>query len=202
MLSVVDRSVRLREKRVAPFADESGRFDAELAAGVLQHLHDDDWFHTTRGFAEISGALTRLFRSHLPDDDSPRVAFLGHIVTELQLDGALILRYPRSLDRYYELLRAIDTEQVQECVNRMATRPTERLSLIMRRFREEEFMRCYTAPDRLLHRLNQVMLRVRLEALPASFESALAASWSLVSDRVEALLPRDRFFFPPADRSA
>lgn len=195
MLSVVDRKMRLRPRRVDPFADGSGSFQAELAAGILQHLADDRWFHQTRGFLETSGELTRLFKEVLGSEDGIRCPFLGHIVTELQLDGVLIERYPDRLDQYYERLAEIDARAVENSVNRMATKTSDRLAWLIRRFHEEQFMRDYQDPNRLLFRLNQVMLRVRLDPLPDEMAGALAASWSIVRDRVEELLPRDRFSF-------
>jgi hypothetical protein len=195
MLSVVDRKMRLRSKRVEPFADGSGTFEAELAAGILQHLKDDRWFHQTRGFLVTSGELTRLFKEVLGSEDGVRCPFLGHIVTELQLDGALAERYPDKLDEYYDRLGEIDTEAVQDSVNRMATKTSDRLEHLLGRFHEEQFLRDYQEPNRLLFRLNQVMLRVRLDPLPDEMADALATSWSIVRDRVEELLPRDRFSF-------
>jgi hypothetical protein len=195
MLSVVDRKMRLRSKTVDPFADGSGKFDAELAAGILQHLKDDRWFHQTRGFLVTSGELTRMFKEVLGSEDGVRCPFLGHIVTELQLDGALAERYPDKLDRYYERLGEIDATAVENSVNQMATRTSDRLACLIRRFFEEQFLRDYQEPNRLLFRLNQVMLRVRLDPLPDEMAQALAASWSIVRDRVEELLPRDRFSF-------
>ena len=29
----------------------------EVALGILQHLSDDDWFHTTLGFSDITGRM-------------------------------------------------------------------------------------------------------------------------------------------------
>ena len=89
-LSVADRRVRLRARRVQPFADDSGSIEAEVAAGVLQHLADDNWFHQTRAFVETSAILTRMIRGVLGPEDGFRPGFLGHIVTELILDGVLI----------------------------------------------------------------------------------------------------------------
>lgn len=195
MLSVVDRRMRLRARRVDPFADGSGTFEAELAAGILQHLEDDRWFHQTRGFLEISGELTRLFKEVLGSEDGIRCPFLGHIVTELQLDGVLIERYPKQLDQYYERLAEIDAQAVEASVNRMATKTSDGLAYLIGRFHEEQFLRDYGEPERLLIRLNQVMLRVRLAPLPAEMAGALARSWSIVHGRVEDLLPRDRFSF-------
>ena len=195
MLSVVDRKMRLRSKKVDPFADGSGTFEAELAAGILQNLKDDRWFHQTRGFLVTIGELTRLFTEVLGSEDGVRCPFLGHIVTELQLDGALVERYPDKLDKYYDRLGEIDAEAVQDSVNRMATRTSDRLSYVIGRFHQEQFLRDYQEPDRLLFRLNQVMLRVRLDPLPHEMVDALASSWSIVRGRVEELLPCDRFSF-------
>ena len=77
----------------------------------------------------------------------------------------------------------------------MATKTSDRLAYLIGRFREEQFLRDYGEPERLLIRLNQVMLRVRLDPLPAEMADALERSWSIVHGRVEDLLPRDRFSF-------
>lgn len=195
MLSVLDRKMRLRPKHVGPFADDSETFQAELAAGILRHQEDDRWFHQTRGFLETSGELTRLFKEVLGSEDGVRCPFLGHIVTELQLDAALIERYPKQLDEYYERLAAIDADAVQNAVNRMATKTSDGLAHLIRRFVEVQFMRDYGDPERLLFRLNQVMLRVRLDPLPDGMARVLVTSAAIVRSRVEELLPRDRFSY-------
>ena len=195
MLSVVDRQMRLRSRRVDPFADDSGSFDAELAAGILKHLEDDRWFHQTRGFFETSGELTRRFKEILGSEDGVRCPFLGHIVTELLLDAELMERYPDQLDLYYRRLGEIDALAVQDTVNRMATKTSDRLAYLIGRFCEEQFLRDYSDPDRLLFRLNQVMLRVGLNALPEEISDTLAQCRRIVRDRVEVLLPHDRYPF-------
>lgn len=196
MLSVVDRSMRLRAKRVEPFLLDADSFRVEVAAGVLQHLNDDQWFHGTRAFVETSAELTRLFRRTLGDDDGARVPFLGHIVTELQLDAALDLAYPGLLDRYYEALREVDAERFAADVNLMATKTSDRLALLISGFSREQFLRDYPVPSRLRFRLSQVMLRVGLDPLPESFDEALAISWEVVRNRVDGLLPSQWFQFP------
>ena len=196
MLSVIDRKMRLRSRRVEPFSDGSGSFESEVAAGALQHLEDDHWFHSTRAFVEVSAQLTNLFRPVLGEDDRMRCPFLGHIVTELQLDATLIERYPAELDRYYELVRDIDASAVEASVNRMATKTSDRLAWLISRFAEEQFMRCYTDPARLLTRLNQVMLRVGLEQIPTALEPVLVESQTLVRERSDELLPPEHFEYP------
>jgi hypothetical protein len=166
-----------------------------VAAGALQHLEDDAWFHKTRAFLETSAELTRLFRKTIGVGDGMRCSFLGHIVTELQLDGVLAERYPRLLDRYYDLMGDADARAIQDCVNRMATKQTERLAILIPKFHQEQFLRDYAEPSRLRFRLNQVMLRVRLDQLPEAMEVALAESWQIVESRADALLPPEHFEF-------
>ncbi len=196
MLSVVDRSMRLRSKRVEPFIADPDPFRADVAAGVLQHLQDDDWFHTTEAFLVTNSDLTRLFRRAIGENEGARCPFLGHIVTELQLDAALATEYPGHLNRYYELVSDIDATRVEADVNVMATKTSDRLARLMAAFAREQFLRDYSRPASLRFRLNQVMLRVGLDQLPEHFEDALAASWEIVRQRVDGLLPAAHFTMP------
>lgn len=190
-LSVADRGVRLRSRRVAPFADGGGDH-AEFAAGVLKHLSDDDWFHSTPAFHATTGELARMFKP-LGEDDGFRAGFLGHVVMELLLDAVLIDRDPARLDAYYDALRGVDPAAVQAFVAAMAPRPPERLPRFVDLFRTVQFLRCYTDPPRLLTRVNQVLDRVRLPNLPDRAVGVLEAGRALVAARADALLPPDRF---------
>jgi hypothetical protein len=193
MLSVVDRRSRLRSKNVSPFADGSQSFQAEIAAGVLQHLEDDRWFHTTEGFLLTMDELTRIFKRVIGTHDGMRCSFLGHIVTELQLDAALDERYPNLLDEYYYRLNEIDAIAVAAEVDRLATKPVDGFAYLIEQFRKAQFLRDYRDPQTLLFRLNQVMKRVKLDQLPDLTTKALAESWEIVQTRVEDLLP-PKFF--------
>ncbi|MBM4076677.1 MAG: hypothetical protein FJ267_13690, partial [Planctomycetes bacterium] len=93
-LSVVDRKVRFRPQHLVPWIDQSGTVRSELAAGTQQHLLDDAWFHSTRGFVEVTSELTSVFRKHLGVDEGFHCGFLGHVGMELLLDAALIQLYP------------------------------------------------------------------------------------------------------------
>lgn len=193
MLSVIDRKMRLRARRLEPFADASGSFESEVAAGAMQHLEDDRWFHTTRAFVETSAELTNLFRTVLGEEDRMRCPFLGHIVTELQLDVVLMERYPDRLDRYYKLMSEVDSLAVETAVNQMATKTSDRLAWLIARFCDEQFMRCYPVPGRLRFRLNQVMLRVGLDQIPEAIEPLLETSQVIVRGRADDLLPQEHF---------
>jgi hypothetical protein len=190
-LSVVDRQVRLRARRVEPFVTGDGTPEAELAAGVMQHLHDDAWFHATSAFARVSAELTRLFREALPPDDDHRPSFLGHIVTEILLDAVLIARDPPRLDAYYLAFADLDPRRIELAVNRMARQPTDRLALFIPLFRREGFLADYQEPARLRARLNQVLRRVTLSPLPEKTESVLRAAWEIVESSSSELLPAE-----------
>lgn len=124
-LSVADRQVRVRAKLIEPHLLGDGSPLAEVAAGAMQHLHDDGWFHATRAFFEVSTSLAVRFREVLGPDDSHRTSFLGHIVTELLIDSELIEQHSGQIERYYDVLRSIEPIVVQQAVNAMAKQPTE-----------------------------------------------------------------------------
>jgi len=189
LMSVVDRQVRMRARRVSPFAEEGIGPEAEIAAGILQHLRDDAWFHATPAFAQVSAELTQRFRAVLPVDDAHRPSFLGHIVTEILLDGVLIAAAPSRLDAYYAALEQLDAQRVEQAVNRMARQPTDRLATFLPLFTRERFLADYLDPERLWFRLNQIMRRVKLSPLPEEVQSVLREGWSLVETRAGALLP-------------
>ncbi len=188
-LAVIDRRVRLRARYVQPYADGVASPAAELAAGVLQHFDDDGWFHKTPAFAVTSAELTVLFRGALSADDGHRPAFLGHILTEMLLDAVLIAREPELLPRYYDAFLQLDAGIVESAVNQMARQPTDRLRGFIPLFTQEKFLSDYQDPKRLLFRLNQIMRRVKLNPLPASFETSLVDARQIVERHAHGLLP-------------
>lgn len=187
-LSVVDRQVRLRARRVEPFANGDASPEAELAAGIMQHLRDDAWFHATPAFARVSAELTRRFRDALPPDDPHRPSFLGHIVTEMLLDAVLIARDRSRLDAYYAALAELDGLRIERTVNGMARKGTDRLALFLPLFRRERFLADYEDPILLLGRLNQILQRVTLIPLPEETVAVLRAARPIVDENSTALL--------------
>ncbi len=192
-LSVADRLVRVRAKLIEPHLLGDGSPLAEVAAGAMQHLHDDGWFHSTRAFFEVSTSLAVSFREVLGTDDSHRTSFLGHVVTELLIDAELIEQHPGQIERYYEVLRGIEPLAVQQAVNAMVKTPTENLAPLIPRYIAERFLPDYLSDERLLHRLNQVLRRVKLPPLPAEAKSVLNRARPLIRDRLSDLLPEEHF---------
>ena len=191
MLSAIDRKCRLRERHVQPLTGDADPFACEVAKGVLAHLADDHWFHGTEAFLVTSGKLTRHIRAALPDDESHRVGFLGHILTEILLDRWLIAQLPDLLETFHAGLATLDGDKLQAVVNRVATRPTERLAPMYPRMIAERFLDDYPFDDRLLRRLNGVMKRVGLPRLPDEFAPRLSELAAIVDPAATDLLPPD-----------
>ncbi len=187
-LSVAARGVRLRPRLVEPHCDDSASPTAEFAAGVMQHFTDDDRFHRLPAFLEVSGQLTVLFRELFQADDGFRPGFLGHIVTELLLDAALIAQDHGRLSAYYAAIDSLDPAFVQQCVNLMAKKSTQRLVAVLPMFTREAFLWDYLQDERLLFRLNQVMRRVKLQPLPPKTVAVLKTARSIVEARCHDLL--------------
>ena len=192
-LSVVDRKVRLRPRQLEAWLTSDDRIQSEVAAGTARHLHDDGWFHATRGFVEVTSEMTHLFRTHLGADDKYNCGFLGHVGMELLLDAALMERFPQEFERYFAILSEIEPTAVEAAVNRMAKQPTDRLAWFVDLFRREQVLRDYSDDSRLLTRLNQVLVRVKLSALPQDALAPLRESREIVRRRIRELLPIEHF---------
>ena len=191
-LGAVDRRVRLRSRHVEPHLADADPRVAALARGVVRHHADDAWFHSSDTFVELEWRLTALARDALPADAGFRPRFLGHVLVELLLDAALAADQPNVVDRYYQVLATVDGHLIQSAVNRMATRPTERLARLLPLFLQERFLFDYAVDAKLCWRLNQVLARVGLATLPDDFADVIAAARPLVYQRRAELLARPR----------
>jgi hypothetical protein len=165
-LSVVNRRVRVRSKHADPLAYSGGSIQREIAAGVVRHHADDDWFHRTRAFAELSLEFAVLLRDELPADDGLRPSFLGHILVELLLDDVLAAREPKLLDQYYGCLEKIEPTHVVGFVEVATGKDVPTLRDWIPRFLEVRFLYDYAEDAKLLYRLNQIMQRVALPPIP------------------------------------
>jgi hypothetical protein len=192
-LSVVDRKLRLRPRMLEPYCVAEDELVRELARGAMQHLDDDGWFHCTRGFAETTAELGLLFRERLRGSDGFRCGFLGHIVTELLIDAALIDRDPGQLAVYYEQMATVDLGRIAETVEQIAGRPAERLSEFVALYLQERILADYRTDEDLLRRLNQVLRRVKLSPLPPEATHWIAEARLRVTARLPELLPGERY---------
>jgi hypothetical protein len=189
-LSVLDRKVRLRRQQVEPFAKDSDSPLARFASGVLRHLDDDDWFHSAPGFEQASREMAGLFREHLEAVyENPRAAFLGHVATELILDGILIAEDPARLHEYYASLSKVDPRWVAQAVFDLTGQDVPSLAWFCERFLEARFLFDYLDASKLLFRLNQVLSRIKLSPLPESTTTVIQGGWAIVETHRPELVP-------------
>jgi hypothetical protein len=189
-LSVVDRRVRVRRQFAARYTQDRDAHVSSVARGIVQHCQDDDWFHRSRAFAELSLDFTRQIRGCLSPDTGLRPSFLGHILVEILLDAELMAEDVTRLDAYYQALEAVDARAIGRAVNLMANQSTDGLEVFVHRFRTERFLYDYAEDAKLLFRLNQVMRRVNLDALPDGFLTFFPDARRQVHERRTELLDR------------
>ncbi len=187
-LNLVNRRCRMRTRRVAPLVADADPRVAAIAAGVLDHLRDDQWFHNTPAFVELSLTFCRQLSALLGDREGYRPYFLGHIIVEIMLDAVLIADDPARLERYYDTIAEVDGQLVELAVNRMAAVPADGLARVPPMFCRERFLSDYALDAKLLVRLNQVMRRVSLPSLPDHLRDWLPSVRQTVSDRRAELL--------------
>ena len=187
-LSVADREVRIRRRHLEPALEDADPDRSAIARGIRQHLDDDAWFHEGRTFFELSMGLSVEARDLLGEPEGLRPAFLGHLLLELLLDATLIAENPARLEGYYRLLEIADPSRVQDTVNGIAQRPTDRLAWMIRLFCRERILWDYLDDGKLLRRLNQIMRRVQLAELPENFIEILPPARRLVDRNKDALL--------------
>lgn len=195
-LSAVDRKVRLRPRLLEPWLASDDEVQRQVAAGASRHLADDDWFHSTRGFLEVTSELTHRFRQQLGADQSYHCGFLGHVVMELLLDGVLMEIYPARFEQYWRALQSIQPQLVEHAVNQMAKQPAGQLAWFIELFCREQFLRSYANDQSLVTRLNQVLVRVKLSPVPTNVDSVVAQGRMLVRTRLLDLLPAEQFSLP------
>ncbi len=205
-LSMADRAVRLRPRHLDALAaetadpplttdhadstasDDTCDDTTALARGVRQHWHDDDWFHASRAFHEVSSEIGVMFRRDFNTGDNFRAGFLGHIAMELLIDGVLTEHQPQALDDYYAVVESADGHRFQQLVNGFGARPTEALLPFLDRYLSEQFLRDYVDDERLLYRLNRVLARVRLPPLPHRARQVIGKGRTIVRERLPELL--------------
>jgi hypothetical protein len=190
-MSVIDRKTRLRSRTAGEYVNAAEPVVAALARGIVQHHVDDAWFHSTRAFSELNLEFAVAIRDLLPGDEGFRPSFLGHILVELLLDAALAEEQPTRLDAYYKALSLLDPVITERAISQLATRPTDRLAPLIPRFAAERFLYDYLDDGKLLTRLNHVMRRVGLPAIPESLAELFPEMRVRVRERMPDLLTPD-----------
>jgi hypothetical protein len=187
-MRVIDRKARARSKWAEPLAGDSDEPVAALARGIVQHHHDDRWFHQTRVFTELSLELTIAVRELVPGDSGMRPSFLGHVLVELLLDAELIADHPGRIDAYYAALQSLDGRVLRAAAERMTNAGAEKLPDLLAMFCRERFLCDYADDAKLLMRLERVMRRVGLPPVPPELRDILPAARRRVRQRKTDLL--------------
>ena len=188
LLRVIDRRLRVRSVQAAPHVDDADPVVAAVAQGIVQHHHDDGWFHGTPAFAELSLSTAAAVRRLAPDDQGMRTWFVGHVLVELLLDAELFRRQPDEMTAYYDSLHQVDPSAVAAAVSRMATADASKLGRLIPGFLRERFLPDYADNAKLAFRLGQVLRRVGLPGLPEAFVELLPAIRSQVAQRADEVL--------------
>lgn len=194
-LSMVARKTRAREKSAARFTEDSTHDLAQFAAGIVRHHRDDYWFHERREFVETNLQFAIELRELLGADAGFRPHLAGHILIEMLLDAFLTERDPTQLDRYYELVEAVQPAFIQDSINQMAGIPTDRIESFMPRYLKEAYLYDYVDDGKTRYRLNRVLRAVKLAELPESFLEWLPTA----RERVYKLAPQ--MLTPPKSNS-
>jgi hypothetical protein len=180
--------LRCRSRHARPWIEHVDPQFAAIARGVVRHHADDDWFHQTPAFGDLTLELARRIRRATGDSDGMRPSFLGHILLELLLDAAVHDDRPELLDRYYDALASVDAAIISHAVATMTGADAGQLTSIIARFCELRFLYDYADDQRLLFRLNQVMRRVGLPSLAEAFLRILPGARMLIAANREELL--------------
>ena len=212
-MSVLDRKNRARrryaEEALERQLQESDHPTSERQAkysfirGVIQHHTDDHWFHSQQLFQELCTQLAvevrNIFAASAVNDESQsreqidrghQAGFLGHIAIELLLDAYLIEQDPSLLTTYYDCLQTLNPSAVEAAANQVLRKPVDRIKGLIPRFVSERFLDDYVTDSGLRFRLNGVMKRVGLPALPESIDEWLGETRVIIYDQAKALLPK------------
>lgn len=191
-LRVVAGKVRVRRQPAERVAASSEPRVAAVARGIVQHHADDEWFHRTAAFAELSSCFCLRIRDAVADDASLGPHFLGHILVELLLDAALIAEAPGQLEDYYDALGAVDAGAVVAAVAEIAGVAVPSLGGLIERFRGERFLSDYADDAKLMFRIGQVLARVGLPPIAPALAGVLPEARRMVAARRSELLPPER----------
>ncbi len=187
-LTLVARKTRVSRRTTGEWMISDNDVTANIARGISRHHHDDEWFHSSRAFAELNLQFSVELRDLLGADAGFRPYFTGHIVIEMLLDAWIALRDPAALPEFYRLIESVDPQTVQANVNRMAARPTDKFTWFIPHFCRERYLYDYAEDSRVRYRMNRILDGIGLASLPAEFENWLIRARETIYARAGELL--------------
>ncbi len=187
-LAAADRKCRVRRKRAVNWVDDDDPIVAEVAGGVVQHLQDDYWFHTSAVFRDFEMKFAVEIRDVYDGDKSMRPGFVSHVLIEMFIDSWLQQNFPDQLQRYYQLVADVDPQKVQDTINRFATNSTQKLVPAMEMFLSERYIFDYVTDEGAVYRMSRVLQRIGLEPLDDKILPWVASARPRVNEQINGLL--------------
>ncbi|MBY0589313.1 hypothetical protein K2X85_19230 [bacterium] len=181
-MGVVDRRHRLPPNRVRSWLEHEDPSLRSLAAGIIQHHHDDDHFHSGQAFSWLQVRFARSIKELDPNASDLVKYLLAHIVPELMLDAFLIEERPGLLDAYYDVVLSLDASHLSSLIAQMSGKVPESLPRFLGIFVRERFLADYADDDRLCFRLGQILARVGWGPLPEGFSTLVPSMRRAVHD--------------------
>lgn len=144
--------------------------DAQLRAGLLNHVAADRAFHALPAFL----TWQRETRGHARDDAAhPAVLdFVAHVAVELALDHRLVCADTELPHRFYADYDAVTPHEVEQRVGRLGRVDATGLADLIAGFRVRGFLHRYGTRAGLLDVLQRILRHTRIPAAPA--DDALA----------------------------
>lgn len=187
-LAAADRKCRVRRKRAVDWVNDEDPIVAEVADGVVQHLKDDHWFHTSAVFRDFEMKFAVEIREIYDGEKSMRPGFVAHVMVEMFIDSWLQQNFPGQLERYYDMIADVDAQKVQNAINRFATNATEKLVPAMEMFLSERFIFDYVTDEGAVYRMSRVLQRIGLEPLDDKILPWAATARPRVNEQIKGLL--------------
>ena len=185
-LSACDRKCRARRKLAEEFLPNASDEQRPIVKGIIQHHRDDEWFHKTTVFNELSLLFAQQIRARLGEPGF-RPALLGHIIIEIFLDSYLHENNSGRLETFYKEIASVSPELIQETVNSIAKRKTEKLVPFIHRFLEERYLFDYEKDLTMKIRINQVFQRLKLAPIKDELDLWFPDARQVVYGRVSEL---------------
>ncbi|MGQ9562721.1 MAG: hypothetical protein ACUVTH_04240 [Thermogutta sp.] len=181
-LSVVNRRARLRKPQLIAHLDSPDERVRQLVGGMIQHLEDDMRFHNSTAFSEVLVQVVRTIYPVVNPQGAP-LTFLSHLLVEILLDAVLLQQLPNAAAKYYASLDQVDSMWIEATASAILGQQVDHLGAFIQLFCKERILDDYNDDEMTFTRMNQVMARLKLPALPKSLQLILPRLREIVAAR-------------------
>ncbi|MDX2287179.1 MAG: hypothetical protein NW241_23650 [Bacteroidia bacterium] len=160
LVSVYNRSVRLKARRLPEWEPGLGEGAREFREGVLRHFEVDRYFHTSDFFYAETRRLCALFEEALPPGEPDRAFFVAHVLLELVMDKLLLERDSSLAPEFYQHLRHQGIDEIVRMTEWLAAVPLPAYGSYLDRFLSRQYLYDYVKRSQILYILRRIMLGV------------------------------------------